>query len=115
MVNVGRGQRYYRAQAVANALPARPISLEGLDVLRRIQATGELAHLMLTFGPHAGESLGQVAQTDPDYVRRLATTAQRADVRAAAARLLEALPSNPPSHSRQSSSRSRSGAWRARS
>ena len=77
------------------------MSLEGLDVLKRIQATGDVGHLVLTFGPHAGETLGQIAQNDPDYLRRLATTAQRPDVRAAAARLVDALPAAPTVHTRQ--------------
>jgi len=38
--------------------------------------------LMLTFRPHAGETLGQVPQSDADYLRRLAATAQRVEVRA---------------------------------
>ena len=70
-------------------------------MLRRIQATGDVGHLVLTFGPHAGETLGQIAQSDPDYLRRLATTAQRPDVRAAAAKLVEALPAGPSAHDRQ--------------
>ena len=42
----------------------RPLPLEHLDVLRQIQAAAEVAHLILAFGPHAGETLGQVAQSD---------------------------------------------------
>jgi len=106
--STSRGERYYHVRLAADAAPARPLSLEGLDVLRRIQAAGELGHLVLTFGPHAGETLGQIAHSDPDYVRRLATTAQRPDVRAAAARLVEALPGLPPASGRQ-----RQQKWRA--
>ena len=97
----GRGERYYRAQQPTGTAQARPMSLEGLDVLRRIQATGDVSHLVLTFGPHAGETLGQIARNDPDYLRRLATTAQRPDVRAAAATLVDALPTLPSAHDRQ--------------
>jgi hypothetical protein len=98
---ISRGDRYYQARHSAGPPSVRSLSLDGLDVLRRIQAAGELAHLVLTFGPHAGETLGQVAQSDADYLRRLATTAQRPDVRAAAARLVEALPSAPPASTRK--------------
>ena len=69
------------------------MGLDTLDLLRSIQAVGEPGQLVVTFGPHAGETHGQIAQSDADYLRRLATTAQRAEVRAAAARLMEALPS----------------------
>jgi hypothetical protein len=110
-----RSDRYYQSTQAPRPASARPISLEGLDVLRRIQAAGEVAHLILTFGPHAGETLGQVAQSDPDYVRRLALTAQRPDVRAAAATLLGALPASPPTHGRRTPQRSRRGAWRGAS
>jgi hypothetical protein len=77
-----RSERYYQA---ARPTPAQRISPEGLDILKRIQSAGEVAQLVLDFGPHAGETLGQVAKSDPDYLRRLALTAQRPDVRAAAA------------------------------
>jgi hypothetical protein len=108
-----RGERYYYARPATEAPPTREVSLEGLDTLRRIQAVGELAQLLLTFGPHAGETLGQVALFDPDYLRRLATSAQRPDVRAAAARVMQALPTSPPPHTGQKSSRPRRGTWRA--
>jgi hypothetical protein len=90
----GRGERYYQSP---QQTPVHRISCEGLDVLKRIQSA-ETAQLILVFGPHAGETLGQVAQTDPDYVRRLALTAQRPDVRAAAAQVASALgePAAPP-------------------
>ena len=93
------GERYYKS---AQPTPAPRISLEGLDTLKRIQSAGEVAQLILVFGPHAGETLGQVAQSDPDYVRRLALTAQRPDVRAAAAQVASALgePAAPPRRSR---------------
>jgi hypothetical protein len=98
-----RGDRYYQS---AQPPPAQRISSEGLDILKRIQSAGDVAHLILAFGPHAGETLGQVAQSDPDYVRRLALTAQRPDVRAAAAQVASALgePAAPARRSR--------GSWR---
>jgi len=74
------GERYYQS---ARPTPVQRISAEGLDVLKRIQSAGEVAQLILVFGSHAGETLGHVAQSDPDYVRRLAFTAERPDVRAA--------------------------------
>jgi hypothetical protein len=111
-----RSDRYYQASTRGSEqAPPRPISLAGLDVLRCIQAAGEVAYLVLTFGPHAGEPLGQVAQSDPDYLRELARAAQRPDVRAAAARLVETLPSSPPPPGKRTSPRSRRGAWRGTS
>jgi hypothetical protein len=105
-----RSERYYQA---ARPTPAQRISPEGLDILKRIQSAGEVAQLVLVFGPHAGETLGQVAKSDPDYLRRLALTAQRPDVRAAAARLVDVLPSAP--HDRRGQQRSRRGPWRGAS
>ena len=67
-----------------------------LTLLRAIHSVGDLTHLVLMFGPHAGETLGKVAQNDIDYLRQLARTAQGADVRAAAARLVAAVPADPP-------------------
>jgi hypothetical protein len=88
------GERYY---ASASTTPVKRVSLDELDALRRIQAVGETAQLVLAFGPHAGETLGQVAQTDPDYLRQLAISAQRPDVRAAATRVAAAVqPSRTP-------------------
>jgi hypothetical protein len=90
-----RSDRYYQS---AQSKPPHRVSPEALDVLRRVQAVGEVANLIVTFGPHAGETLGQVAQSDPDYVRRLAVTAQRSDARAAATQMASALgePAAPP-------------------
>jgi hypothetical protein len=93
-----RSSRYYQSQTPAERPAVRPTSLHDLDVLRSIQASGEVANLILTFGPHAGETLGQIARTDQDYLRRLALSAQRPDVRAAAARLVDALPLTPSAH-----------------
>jgi hypothetical protein len=83
-----RGERYYKPLPAAQ--PKR-ITAEGLQLLRAIHAAGSTAELILAFGPHAGETLAQVAMADPDYLRKLATTAQRPDVRAAAARMIGAL------------------------
>src|SRR5262245_15501711 len=45
----------------------------------------EASGLILQFGPQKGEKLGQVAVSDPEYIRRLVIRAQRPEVRAAAA------------------------------
>ena len=104
----GRSDRYYRSAAPQRPAPDT-VSLQQLNVLRAIQSVGDPGHLVLTFGPHAGETLGQIAQNDLEYLRQLARTAQRADVRAAAARLMAAMPSDPPEHRKATSQRSRRG------
>ena len=48
-------------------------------------------HLVLQFGEYRGATLFQVAQSNPDYLRSLALTAQRPQVRAAAMQLVRAL------------------------
>jgi hypothetical protein len=72
--------------------PQPSVSLDQLETLRAIQDAGDTARLVLAFGPHAGETLGQVAQTDPNYLRDLALSAQRPDVRAAARHIVSVLP-----------------------
>jgi hypothetical protein len=84
----GTAERYY---AKAAAAPA-PVTLEQVETLRAIQDAGETARLVLAFGPHAGETLGQVAQADPAYLRTLALSARRPDVRAAARHIVALLP-----------------------
>jgi hypothetical protein len=83
----GAAQRYYKAPA-----PQAPVSLEQVETLRAIQDAGDTARLVLAFGPHAGETLVQVAQADPSYLHTLALSARRPDVRVAARRMLTALP-----------------------
>jgi hypothetical protein len=51
----------------------------------------DATELILQFGPHKGETMGQVAVSDPNYIRQLIFRAQRADVRAATCRIVEAL------------------------
>jgi hypothetical protein len=51
----------------------------------------DVSGLILQFGPHKGENMGQVAVSDPDYIRKLIFRAQRPEVRAAACRIVEAL------------------------
>ena len=79
--------RYYKPPA-----PPAPVSLEHVETLRAIQDAGDTARLVLAFGPHAGETLGQVAQTDATYLRTLALSARRPDVRAAARHIASLLP-----------------------
>ena len=59
--------------------------------MARLYEVGEAAHLVLQFGEYRGASLVQVAQVDPDYIRSLALTAQRPQVRAAASAMVRAL------------------------
>ena len=59
--------------------------------LSRLRDVGDVAQLVLQFGEYRGATLFQVAQTDPDYLRSLALTAQRPQVRAAAMQLVRAL------------------------
>jgi hypothetical protein len=60
----------------------------------RLYEVGEAAYLVLQFGEYRGASLIQVAQADPDYIRSLALTAQRPQVRAAASVMVRALEAN---------------------
>jgi hypothetical protein len=106
--SAGRSDRYYRSAARQQPAPVR-VNPERLTMLRAIHSVGDLGRMVLMFGPHAGETLGQVAQNDIEYLRELARTAQRADVRAAAARLVGAVPSDPPVHRRGNAQRSRRG------
>jgi hypothetical protein len=66
--------------------------------------------VVLQFGEYKDCTLLQVAQTDPDYVRRLALTAQRPQVRAAARQVvvaLEAAVAGKPHTARTADPRSR--------
>jgi hypothetical protein len=83
-----RASRYFQTHP---ARPARIVSLHELSILRRLADAGDAARLILQFGPHRGETLGQVAQADPAYVRELALKAQRPNVRAAALQLVGVL------------------------
>jgi hypothetical protein len=60
------------------------------DELGQIDRHQNLCHN----GEHKGNTLLQVARSDPDYVRRLALTAQRPQVRAAARELVVAIEAN---------------------
>jgi outer membrane biosynthesis protein TonB len=59
-----------------------------LATLHRLTPAGEGGTLVLNFGAHKGETLADVARSDPDYLRWLAAKAQRSEVRAAARKLL---------------------------
>ena len=80
--------RYYQAPA---GRPARPVSRQELDLLHELHDLGDVASLVLQFGPHKGSTLAQVARTDPEYLRQLVRGAQRPEVRAAAQRLVTVL------------------------
>jgi hypothetical protein len=59
--------------------------------LSRLRDVGDVAQLVLQFGEYRGATLFQIAQSDPEYLRSLALTAQRPQVRAAAMQLVRAL------------------------
>lgn len=102
-----RGARYMQPPA---AKPARAVTRQDVDRVTRLYETGDAAHLVLQFGEYKGATLFQVAQTDPDYVRRLALTAQRPQVRAAAQQVvvaLEAVAAYKPRNAREADRRSR--------
>jgi hypothetical protein len=70
------------------AKPVRPVSRQDVDRVTRLYETGDAAQLVLNFGQYRGATLLQVAAMDPDYIRQLALTAQRPEVRAAARQLV---------------------------
>jgi hypothetical protein len=83
-----RAARYL--QAAAGKAP-HAVTRQDVERLTRLHEAGDAAHLVLNFGEHTGNTLLEVARTDPDYVRRLALTAQRPQVRAAAREMVVAL------------------------
>jgi hypothetical protein len=108
--NAAYAARYYRAPPAASFTPVEP---QDLELLRRLREIPEASGLILQFGPHKGEKLGQVAASNPDYIRQLVIRAQRPEVRAAAARLIEAIDAaaeHKRRTSRSSSRRSRASA-----
>jgi hypothetical protein len=84
----GRAARYFHAHPTR---PARVVTPHELGVLRSVSDAGDAARLILQFGPHRGATLGQVAQSDPTYLRELALKAQRPTVRVAALKLVASL------------------------
>jgi hypothetical protein len=83
-----RVSRYLKGRPVA---VAKQVSNQELHRLSRLCDVGDVAHLVLNFGEYRGSTLFQVAQIDPDYIRSLALTAQRPQVRAAAIQIVRAL------------------------
>jgi hypothetical protein len=97
-----RVSRYLKGRPVA---VAKQVTNQELNRITRLRDVGDAAHLMLNFGEYRGNTLFQVAQIDPDYVRSLALTAQRPQVRAAAIQLVRALEASERPVSRRKSSR----------
>jgi hypothetical protein len=87
-----RAGRYLKPPASA---PAKQVTNQELYRLSSLRDVGDVAQLVLQFGEYRGATLFQVAQSDPDYLRSLALTAQRPQVRAAAMQLVRALEASP--------------------
>jgi hypothetical protein len=83
-----RVSRYLKPRPVA---AAKQVTNQELHRISRLCDVGDAAHLVLNFGEYRGSTLFQVARADPDYIRRLALTAQRPQVRAAASQLVRVL------------------------
>ena len=83
-----RASRYLRA---IGPRPPRRVTRQDVERITRLYEAGDAAHLVVQFGEYKGATLLQVAAMDPDYVRRLALTAQRPQVRAAARQVVAAL------------------------
>jgi hypothetical protein len=86
-----RAQQYLQQRP---ATPAKRVSRQDVDRITRLYEAGDAAHLVLQFGDYKGATLFQVAQLDPAYIRSLALTAQRPQVRAAARELVLAIEAN---------------------
>jgi hypothetical protein len=101
-----RVARYLNRPTIA---PATQVTSQELYRLSRLREVGDVAQLVLNFGEYRGATLFQVAQTDPDYLRSLALTAQRPQVRAAAMQLVRALEASErtPGQSRSAKKSSR--------
>jgi hypothetical protein len=100
-----RSGRYLQPRAPA---PVKRVTNQDLDRIARLYEVGDAAHLVLQFGEYRGATLLQVAQADPDYVHKLAMTAQRPQVRAAASALVRALEASERPISRRRQTRSTS-------
>jgi hypothetical protein len=101
-VGNSRAGRYLNRRA---STPARQVTNQDLYRLSRLRDVGDVAQLVLQFGEYRGATMFQVAQSDPDYLRSLALTAQRPQVRAAAMQLVRALEASEPSSVRRRSTR----------
>ena len=100
-----RVSRYLKARPVA---VAKQVTNQELHRISRLCDVGDAAHLVLNFGEYRGTTLFQVAQIDPDYIRSLALTAQRPQVRAAAIQIVRALEASERPVARRRSPRSSS-------
>jgi hypothetical protein len=100
-----RVSRYLKARPVA---VVKQVTSQELHRISRLCDVGDAAHLVLNFGEHRGATLFQVAQIDPDYIRSLALTAQRPQVRAAAIQIVRALEASERPVARRRSPRSSS-------
>jgi hypothetical protein len=105
MMATPRASRYLKGRPVA---AAKEVTSAELNRISRLCDVGDAAHLVLQFGEHRGATLFQVAQADPDYIRSLALTAQRPQVRAAALQLVRALEASERPVARRRSPRSSS-------
>jgi hypothetical protein len=90
------------------SMPAKHVTSQELYRLSRLRDVGDVGQLVLQFGEYRGATLFQVAQTDPDYLRSLAFTAQRPQVRAAAIQLVRALEASEQPAGRRRSPKSSS-------
>ena len=97
-----RASRYLNPRP---STPAKQVTNQELHRLSRLRDVGDVAQLVLQFGEYRGVTLFQVAQSDPDYIRSLALTAQRPQVRAAAIQLVRALEASEPSPGRRRSTK----------
>jgi hypothetical protein len=95
---LSHGARYYQRRGAASVPTVTP---QHVDLLCRLQEIRDAGDLILQFGPHKGTTLAQVAVHHPDYIRELVTHAQRPAVRAAAARIVEALDASAPPRRRR--------------
>jgi hypothetical protein len=100
-----RASRYLKPRPTT---PAKRVTNQDLYRISALRDVGDAARLILQFGEYRGETLFQVAQVDPDYVRSLALTAQRPQVRAAALQLVRALEATEQPVKRRRSPRGRS-------
>jgi hypothetical protein len=85
--------------------PVKQVTNQELYRLSRLREVGDVAQLVMNFGEYRGATLFQIAQADPDYLRSLALSAQRPQVRAAAMQLVRALEASEPSPGRRRSTK----------
>jgi hypothetical protein len=83
-----RAARYYQRTAGSTSVS---VQHQDLALMRRLHEMGDVCGLILQFGPYRGSTLAQVAMRQPEYLRQLVRRAQRPEVRAAAARVAQAL------------------------